>query len=410
MLETHTSGKCNTKSAYRACLQRLEELGEPTPRQVHPVTVQLRKQIWRNKYITPGVQAFGWRFLRRALPTGARAGKYSTHISTLCSRCGLEEDNIQLFFTCNFARAAWFNGPWFIRSNYLTANCDSLSQIILNLLNMNHPHASLPNILTFMWCLWKSRNDNLFGRKEGAPHQIQHMAHAIQQNLELVDTLQTSSMQEQEANQQIRDGTRTQPGARPGSTIKTDLSITGPKLYSDAAWKTHKIPGAAGITSTGLGVFCQYQQGRNNVTIFIQSSSSPSSPSPLQAEALALLLAARAASLLQLHHATFLTDNQFLARAAAASSTVDPQVLWEIRPHIANFKQASQELAPTVYHIARDLNAVAHNCAQQVIRQTQSEPIFSCSNSAHTNGTCPTALHLHNLNSQGIVLHTVMCL
>lgn len=179
------SGKCNTKSAYRACLQRLQELGEPKPRQVHPVTVQLLKQIWRNKYITPRVQAFGWRFIRKALPTGARAGKYSTHISKLCSRCGLEEDDIHLFFTCNFARAAWFSAPWFIRSNYLTVNCDSLSQIIVNLLNMNHPHASLANILTFMWCLWKSRNDHLFGRKEGAPHKIQFMAHEIEQNLEL---------------------------------------------------------------------------------------------------------------------------------------------------------------------------------------------------------------------------------
>jgi hypothetical protein len=99
------------------------------------------------------VQAFVWRFLRKALPTGARAGKYSTHISKLCSRCGLEEDDIHLFFTCNFARAAWFSAPWFIRSYYLTVNCDSLSQIIVNLLNINHPHASLPKILTFMWCL-----------------------------------------------------------------------------------------------------------------------------------------------------------------------------------------------------------------------------------------------------------------
>jgi hypothetical protein len=82
------------------------------------------------------------------------------------------------------------------------------------------------------------------------------MAHAIEQNLELVTTLQTSSLQEHESSQQIHDGTRSQPEAQPGSTIKTDLSITGPKLYSDAAWKTRKIPGAADGTSTGLGVFC----------------------------------------------------------------------------------------------------------------------------------------------------------
>jgi hypothetical protein len=90
----------------------------------------------------------------------------------------------------------------------------------------------------------------------------------------------------------------------------------------------------------------------------------------LQAETLALLLASSAASLLQLHHANFLTDNQSLASAAAASSTTDPQVLWEIRPHIAIFKQVSQELASTVYHINRDLNVVAHVFKKKILLHT----------------------------------------
>jgi hypothetical protein len=110
------SGKCNTKSAYRACLKKMQELGEPTPTQVQPATIQLLNQIWKNKQMTPRVQTFGWRFLRRAIPTGARAGKYSVHISKLCARCGIEEDDIHLFFTCPFSKAAWFCAPWFIRS------------------------------------------------------------------------------------------------------------------------------------------------------------------------------------------------------------------------------------------------------------------------------------------------------
>jgi hypothetical protein len=131
------SGKCNTKSAYRACLQNLQEHGEPKPRQVHPHTVQLLKLIWKNRQITPRVQAFGWRILRRAIPTGARAGKFSKDISKLCSRCGMEEDDTHLFFTCNFARAAWFIAPWFIRSDNLVLNCNYITQIFQNLLNMN---------------------------------------------------------------------------------------------------------------------------------------------------------------------------------------------------------------------------------------------------------------------------------
>jgi hypothetical protein len=101
--------KCNTKSAYKACLQHLQENGEPKPREVDPTTVQLLKKIWQNKQVIPRIQTFGWRFLRKALPTGARAGKYSKHISKLCCRCDLKETDYHLFFTCNYARAAWFS-------------------------------------------------------------------------------------------------------------------------------------------------------------------------------------------------------------------------------------------------------------------------------------------------------------
>jgi hypothetical protein len=105
------NGKCNTKSAYRACLTNLQENGEPSPREVSQTTLQLLKEIWCNKQVTPRVQTFGWRLLRKAIPTVMRAGRCSKHISKLCSRCHLEESDLHLFFTCNFARAAWFTHP-----------------------------------------------------------------------------------------------------------------------------------------------------------------------------------------------------------------------------------------------------------------------------------------------------------
>jgi hypothetical protein len=50
---------------------------------------------------------------------------------------------IPTFLTCYFPRVARY-----IRS---------LSQIIMNLLNSNQPHADLQNVLTLVWCLWKFR-------------------------------------------------------------------------------------------------------------------------------------------------------------------------------------------------------------------------------------------------------------
>jgi hypothetical protein len=141
-------------------------------------------------------------------------------------------------------------------------------------------------------------------------------------------------------------------------------------------------------------------------TILIQASTDKA-PSPLHAEALALLLAATIADRLQASQVTFLTDNLILSRAAVAVKTTDPQVPWEIREKIANY---SRGLQTQVYHIKRNINGVAHNCAHQAIRQSQSMPIFSCSSSAHRQGNCPIALALQNFYLQGIVMHAVNCI
>jgi hypothetical protein len=72
------------------------------------------------------------------------------------------------------------------RTDTIIPHANSVTALILHILSMNHPNGNLENILTFMWCLWKSRNDNLFNGKNGHPTQIYLMANAIKQNLEML--------------------------------------------------------------------------------------------------------------------------------------------------------------------------------------------------------------------------------
>ena len=121
------NGRCTTRSTYSACLQRLQDEGEPTPASVSQDLVQLLNHVWKNELLAPRVQAFTWRVLRTALPSGARAGKYSKQISSLCSRCGQYEDDVHLFFLCLFARSAWFLPPGYIRTYIFANNCSSIT-------------------------------------------------------------------------------------------------------------------------------------------------------------------------------------------------------------------------------------------------------------------------------------------
>ena len=52
-------------------------------------------------------------------------------------------------------------------------------QMIKALLSSNHPQINIASLYTFMWCLWKSRNDNRFCRKSRSPLQVFAAAEAI---------------------------------------------------------------------------------------------------------------------------------------------------------------------------------------------------------------------------------------
>ena len=92
------NGICSSKSAYKLCLQDIHANPRNAPSHVSLQVKNLLKMIWKQKLMIPRVQTFAWRLLRKALPTGLRAGRFSIHISELCCRCGQQENEIHLFF------------------------------------------------------------------------------------------------------------------------------------------------------------------------------------------------------------------------------------------------------------------------------------------------------------------------
>jgi hypothetical protein len=143
--------------------------------------------------------------------------------------------------------------------------------------------------------------------------------------------------------------------------------------------------------------------------VMIQASI-PTAPSVLQAEAEALLAAARITSALHLRGHTFLMDSIILASAAETNLRTLEEVPWEIRRIIAEYKNLTRFSPAPSYHIKRDINGVAHNCAHQALRQTLSQPIFSCSSSAHRFVDCPIIYAVQQMQTSKLVLHVVHCL
>ena len=185
----------------------------------------LLKLIWKQKLMIPRVQTFAWRLLWKALPTGLRVGRFSVHISQYCCRCGQQEDEFHLFFLCHFARAAWFSSPWFLKADVLLQGHSTMHSVLTSLIQMRHPHGSIPNILNFRWCLWKAHNDFLFNRKKALPYQGNIASVAL--NLDSDDVLSSLSNKQQQIQHHLVNNQL----PLQGTMLKSDLLIVGANFF-----------------------------------------------------------------------------------------------------------------------------------------------------------------------------------
>lgn len=245
--------------------------------------------------------------------------------------------------------------------------------MIQALLDSHHPQISIISLYTFLWCIWKSRNDERLCRKSSSPSQVYAAAAAIikSTNLEVTTSTQitdaicfTDSREPEDVSMQAHEQSIQQAVLVPGKTIKDISNISAPIVFSDAAWS----PGPDGKPAiAGLGIFIQLGGDRHCSQLCI-SAISPPVTSAIQAEAFSLMLASQIAGILRLQQATFLTDNAVLATAATAQNMILTPGHWSIRPQLAHIATSVAFDTSRVYHISRGYNFRAHHQAKLALK------------------------------------------
>jgi hypothetical protein len=140
--------------------------------------------------------------------------------------------------------------------------------MIQDLLSSGHPQINLTSLYTFLWCLWKSRNDCLFNRKCSRPSQVSAISNAIVQGFKLEDTT-NSEDQPPSATATVQKASTLE------LSVQTNFNPAGDAVFCDAAWEPdpNSQPAPAGI-----GVFIQ-QMGDNQHCrhLFVSALSPPAS-------------------------------------------------------------------------------------------------------------------------------------
>lgn len=157
--------------------------------------------------------------------------------------------------------------------------------MIRALITSQHPKINLTTLYTFLWCLWKARNDCLFCSKLCKPSQVYASANAIIEETNLEDKNSTQQQESDKAQEQLQASTTT--------THTHDCNnLTGNVIFCDAAWERRTD---SELGHAGLGVIITMQDNRHLQRLHVSALSPPVS-SPLQAETYGLLLATKLAA------------------------------------------------------------------------------------------------------------------
>jgi hypothetical protein len=89
-----------------------------------------------------------------------------------------------------------------LRTEVSAQNVNSFVTVLNSIISLNHPEANLNFLATFLWCILKARNDELFCIKKTRPHQISMHAKALLKDLEVLPQPETKPLQIAKATDQ----------------------------------------------------------------------------------------------------------------------------------------------------------------------------------------------------------------
>jgi len=149
-----TKGVCSAKEAFKFLNQQMQ-VSRPTQgaRGITDEAMNILRRMWKHKMLPPNIKTFGWRLIRKAIATGARAGNLSSRISKQCDRCNDMENDAHLFFHCSFARAVWFSSNTPIYTSMLPIEQDGVQEILAGIITSNTSEQQMQRIMTTLWYL-----------------------------------------------------------------------------------------------------------------------------------------------------------------------------------------------------------------------------------------------------------------
>jgi hypothetical protein len=160
------AGEYTSKSTYKHCFTNLALLESQRPKTIPLQVVHLLTRVCREKAMVSWVHTFTWRGLCEWLSQQA-----SKMVSSLNIFLEIVLDVVAERMKCTLPsfvtllRLLGFPFPSTLQLDCLLCITIPSLKMINGLLDSNHPHINIARLHTFLWCIWKARNDASFGRK-----------------------------------------------------------------------------------------------------------------------------------------------------------------------------------------------------------------------------------------------------